>query len=32
VLYGSLFARRLVQSAPVEIHYDLDVLDAAEGC
>jgi hypothetical protein len=32
VLYGSLFVRRLVQSAPVEIHYDLDVLAAADGC
>jgi len=32
VLHGSFFVRRLTQSAPVEIHYDLDVLDAASGC
>ena len=31
-LYGSLFVRRLVQSAPVEIHYDIDVLELADGC
>jgi hypothetical protein len=32
VLFGSFFLRRLEQSAPVEIHYDVDVLNAAEGC
>ena len=32
VIHGSLFVRRLVQSAPVEIHYDVDVLRADAGC
>ena len=31
-LHGSLFVRRLDQSAPVQIHYDVDVLNSAEGC
>lgn len=32
VVYGSLFARRLDQSAPVMIHYDVDVLRADVAC
>lgn len=32
VLFGSLFVRRLEQSAPVDLHYDLDVLRADSGC
>jgi hypothetical protein len=31
-VYGSLFARRLDQSAPVMIHYDVDVLRADVAC
>lgn len=31
-IYGSLFVRRLDQSAPVTIHYDEDVLRADVGC
>lgn len=31
-VFGSLFVRRLVQSAPVVIHYDVDVLRADAGC
>jgi hypothetical protein len=31
-VFGSLFVRRLVQAAPVSIHYDLDVLRADNGC
>lgn len=31
-LHGSLFVRRLSQSAPVTIHYDVDVLRADTGC
>jgi len=31
-LYGSVFVRRLSQSAPVVIHYDIDVLRADAGC
>ncbi|MCE9576955.1 MAG: hypothetical protein K8W52_27660 [Deltaproteobacteria bacterium] len=31
-LYGSLFARRLTQAAPVTIHYDVDVRRADVAC
>jgi hypothetical protein len=31
-LFGSFFVRRLVQSAPVQIHYDVDILRANAGC
>ncbi|MCB9559047.1 MAG: hypothetical protein H6709_24635 [Kofleriaceae bacterium] len=31
-VHGSLFVRRLEQSAPVTIHYDVDVLRADVGC
>jgi len=32
VMHGSVFARRFDQSAPMEIHYDVDVLRADAGC
>ncbi len=32
VVYGSLFARRLDQSAPVMIHYDVDILRTDVNC
>jgi hypothetical protein len=31
-LFGSLFVKRLAQSAPMIIHYDVDVLRADAGC